>query len=208
MSGIRNHSALQKANRLFRGANWIHGTEGNPIDQISRISNTTTCEWDGRETIYDTNGKLLDEATTMKLAEWMWTTVDEGFVFSTKNKDSIPAGMSLFDYCCKQLEKTNFTEEEKAACKEFSKFWGAYVGEPVERQSMKFFCLEECIEGSKLSQHPLSIWRETNLCSESVRSVYIQEHPGPHLKVSIKTCGSSLEFARRSDRSSQQRYQQ
>ncbi|PCH06605.1 Amine oxidase [Penicillium occitanis (nom. inval.)] len=137
-------------NLVDLGANWIHGTEGNPIDQISRISNTTTCEWDGRETIYDTNGKLLDEATTMKLAEWMWTAVDEGFVFSTKNKDSIPASMSLFDYCCKQLEKTNFTEEEKAACKEFSKFWGAYVGEPVERQSMKFFCLEECIEGTNL----------------------------------------------------------
>ncbi|EED22434.1 flavin containing amine oxidase, putative [Talaromyces stipitatus ATCC 10500] len=137
-------------NLVDLGANWIHGTEGNPIDQISRISNTTTCEWDGRETIYDTTGKLLDEATTRKLAEWMWTTVDEGFEFSTKNKDSIPASMSLYDFCCKQLEQTNFTAEEKAACKEFSKFWGAYVGEPVERQSMKFFCLEECIEGTNL----------------------------------------------------------
>jgi hypothetical protein len=94
---------------------------------------------------------LLDEATTMKLAEWMWTTVDEGFEFSTKNKDSIPSSMSLYDFCCNRLEKTDFTAEQKAACKEFSKFWGAYVGEPVERQSMKFFCLEECIEGSKLS---------------------------------------------------------
>ena len=25
--------------------------------------------------------------------------------------------------------------------------WGAYVGSPVERQSLKFFFLEECIEG-------------------------------------------------------------
>ncbi|OKL61598.1 hypothetical protein UA08_03159 [Talaromyces atroroseus] len=129
------------------GANWIHGTEGNPIDQISRVSNTTTCEWDGRETIYDTSGKLLDEATTMKLAEWMWTTIDEGFEYSTKKQDHIPPSMSLYDFCCQQLEKTSFTVEEKAACKEFAKFWGAYVGEPVERQSMKFFCLEECIEG-------------------------------------------------------------
>lgn len=144
----------------------------------------------------------------MKLAEWMWTTVDEGFVFSTKNKDSIPASMSLFDYCCKQLEKTNFTEEEKAACKEFSKFWGAYVGEPVERQSMKFFCLEECIEGSKLSSAPISIRGETNLFSEFVRGVYIQEYPRPHFKVSIKTGGSSLELTCCSNRSSQQGYQQ
>lgn len=158
--------------------------------------------------IYDTNGKLLDEATTMKLAEWMWTTVDEGFVFSTKNKDSIPASMSLYDYCCKQLEKTNFTEAEKAACKEFSKFWGAYVGEPVERQSMKFFCLEECIEGSKSFRHPQSTRRKTNLCSEFVRGIYVQKHPRPHLEVSIETCGSSLEFTCCSNRSSQQRYYQ
>lgn len=79
----------------------------------------------------------------------MWTTVDKGFDYSTRCKDTIPPEMSLFDFCCQQLEQADFTAEEKAACKEFAKFWGAYVGEPVERQSMKFFCLEECIEGSE-----------------------------------------------------------
>jgi hypothetical protein len=118
----------------------------------------------------------------MKLAEWMWNTVDEGFEYSTKSKDLIPSNMSLYDFCCQQLEKTEFTVEEKAACKEFSKFWGAYVGEPVERQSMKFFCLEECIEGSKL---PLLHFymRKTigaKLCSESICGLHIQEYSQSH----------------------------
>ncbi|KAH8699253.1 putative flavin-containing amine oxidase [Talaromyces proteolyticus] len=148
--GGRITQAEVGGNLVDIGANWIHGTEGNPVDQISRISDTTTCEWDGRETVFDSSGKLLDEATTIKIAEWMWTTVDKGFDYSTKSKDIIPPDMSLFDFCCQQLEKTNFTPEEKLACQEFAKFWGAYVGEPVERQSMKFFCLEECIEGTNL----------------------------------------------------------
>jgi len=27
--------------------------------------------------------------------------------------------------------------------------WGDFVGEPIEKQSMKYFWLEECIEGGK-----------------------------------------------------------
>lgn len=76
-------------------------------------------------------------------------TIDEGFEYSTKHKDQIPADMSLFEFCRERVEKTDFAPAEKALCLEFCKLWGAYVGEPVERQSMRFFCLEECIEGSK-----------------------------------------------------------
>ncbi|KKA20664.1 Monoamine oxidase [Rasamsonia emersonii CBS 393.64] len=132
------------------GPNWIHGTDGNPIAEISVRSNTTTCEWDGRETIFDTAGKPYDDATTTKLAEWMWTTIDEAFEYSNKYKEAIPASKSLFDFCRERVEETDFTQEEKEACLEFSRFWGAYVGDPIEKQSLRFFCLEECIEGTNL----------------------------------------------------------
>lgn len=121
-------------------------------------SNTTTCEWDGRETIFDTAGKPYDDVTTTKLAEWMWTTIDKAFEYSNKYKETISASKSLFDFCREQVEKTDFTKEEKEACLEFSRFWGAYVGDPIEKQSLRFFCLEECIEGSKyLSYEPITV---------------------------------------------------
>lgn len=105
----------------------------------------------------------------------MWTTVDKGFDYSTKYKDTIPPEMSLFDFCCQQLEQTDFTVEEKTACKEFAKFWGAYVGEPVERQSMKFFCLEECIEGSECLLYALLSLSHCvlNVCSQFIRRINI-----------------------------------
>jgi hypothetical protein len=30
-----------------------------------------------------------------------------------------------------------------------SEMWGAFVGSPISRQSLKFFWLEECIEGGE-----------------------------------------------------------
>jgi hypothetical protein len=103
---------------------------------------------------------------TVKLAEWMWTIIDEAFEYSNRYKDIIPADKSLLDFCHEQIEKTNFTQEEKDACIEFSRFWGAYVGDPIERQSLKFFCLEECIEGSKyLSRLQQYV---TNLLSQQI----------------------------------------
>lgn len=133
----------------YRGANWIHGTESNPIYELSVATNTTTYDPDGHQLMFDPTGKPLDQAMATRISEWMWTMVDEGFEYSTNHKDEIPANMSLFDFFRERLETTNFTPSEKSACLNYCKLWGAYIGEPVERQSLKFFHLEECIEGSK-----------------------------------------------------------
>ncbi|KAL1978665.1 hypothetical protein VTN31DRAFT_1524 [Thermomyces dupontii] len=132
------------------GANWIHGTESNPIYELSVATNTTTYDPDGHQLMFDPTGKPLDQAMATRISEWMWTMVDEGFEYSTNHKDEIPANMSLFDFFRERLETTNFTPSEKSACLNYCKLWGAYIGEPVERQSLKFFHLEECIEGTNL----------------------------------------------------------
>ena len=36
---------------------------------------------------------------------------------------------------------------------QMARMWGDFVGEPIEKQSLRFFWLEECIEGGK--QPPL-----------------------------------------------------
>lgn len=113
------------------------------------LSNTTTHEWDGRQSIFGTAGDLFDEDTATKITDFVWTTLDEAFEHSNKFKDEIPAGKSLLDFFKERVAQTNFTQAEKDACIESSKMWGSYVGDPVERQSLKFFCLEECIDESE-----------------------------------------------------------
>lgn len=101
------------------------------------------------QSIIDKYGQPLDSALSSKAVEFMWSTIERGFSYSQTNTKDIPSSKSLYDYFKEELEKTGFNELEKETCLEVSKMWGAYIGSPIERQSMRFFFLEECLEGCK-----------------------------------------------------------
>ncbi|KAF3490881.1 uncharacterized protein GIQ15_00398 [Arthroderma uncinatum] len=132
------------------GPNWIHGTQNNPLVEISERSNTITDSWDGPQATFDTAGKQLGPALCTKVADFMWMTIDRAFTLSQKDTANIPPSKSLLDFFKEELEKTGFSQLEKDACLELSKMWGGYIGSPIERQSLKFFYLEECLEGTNL----------------------------------------------------------
>lgn len=113
------------------------------------MTSTTTVDWDGLQSVYSSDGKLLDNKFVTKISEFLWTTIGEAFQYSNEHKDTISPDRSLLDFFRERVEDSGFMPVEKAACMEYCKLWGAYVGESVERQSLKFFCLEECIDGSK-----------------------------------------------------------
>ena len=85
----------------------------------------------------------------IKAIDFMWMNIDKAFEYSRTNVDAIPPSKSLWDYFEEEVEKTGFSDVEKDACLELSKLWGAYIGAPIDRQSLKFFFLEECIDGSE-----------------------------------------------------------
>jgi len=47
----------------------------------------------------------------------------------------------------------HWTGYQKTLVLSMSEMWGAYVGDRVERQSLKFFFLEDCIESGKFSRY-------------------------------------------------------
>ncbi|EAW09785.1 flavin monoamine oxidase family protein [Aspergillus clavatus NRRL 1] len=130
------------------GPNWIHGTDKNPIAGVAELTETTIEDIEGQQIIFSRKGELIDEAVSTKISEFLWTTIDEAFQYSNKNKDVIPPDESLLDFFKKKIEQTDFTAQEKELCIESCRLWGAYVGDSIERQSLKFFCLEECIDGN------------------------------------------------------------
>ncbi|OJD18592.1 hypothetical protein ACJ73_08708 [Blastomyces percursus] len=132
------------------GPNWIHGTENNPIADLSNSSKTITHAWGGLQNVIDTSGKPLDERLIGRISDFIWTTVEDAYEYSRLNKEIIPADKSLFDFIKEQLEKAEFSEVEKEKCIELSKLWGSYIGSPIDRQSLRFFFLEECLEGTNL----------------------------------------------------------
>ena len=123
--------------------------------EIARKTKTQLHAWDERQTIVDVDGSSLsaDEAALYGQLLWDDGLIAEAFRYSENNKDTIPASQSLFDFF-KEKAQSMFTdlETEEAARRRrtllnVASMWGAYVGSPIETQSLKFYWLEECIEG-------------------------------------------------------------
>lgn len=114
---------------------------------MAEVTGTTIEDFEGEQIIFSRAGKLVDEATSARISEFVWSTIDEAFEYSNALKDSIPPDQSLLDFFKERVSKTGLNPEEKELCIETCKLWGAYVGDSIERQSLKFFCLEECIDG-------------------------------------------------------------
>lgn len=127
----------------------------NPIIAIAEATKTTLQDFELGQFVFSKDGKLLDRETTTKLSDFLWTTIEDAFEYSNKHKDTIPSDRSLLDFFLEMIEGADFSPAEKEACIETCKLWGAYVGDSVERQSLKFFCLEECVDDCKLS--PISL---------------------------------------------------
>lgn len=132
-----------------RGANWIHGTTNNPIYEISKVTNTALFEPTGPHMVLGRDGRFLPPELTEKITDFLFVMVDQAVDYSKEKCDEIPADLSLLDYIHQHLEQADFTDAEKEACVEFSKTWGSYVGSPIDRQSLKFFSLEEGVDGGK-----------------------------------------------------------
>ncbi|KAJ5750322.1 hypothetical protein N7533_007350 [Penicillium manginii] len=146
--GGRVHQNGLAGHLVDLGPNWIHGTGENPIMSIAEATQTVAHDPEGRNISISCDGQLVNEERATKSAEFVWTTIEEAFEYSNQHGDSIPPERSLFDFIQEKLEKTNFSDEDKRLCLDSCKLWGAYVGDPIERQSLKFFRLEECIDGN------------------------------------------------------------
>ncbi|KAL4785624.1 hypothetical protein BJX76DRAFT_323697, partial [Aspergillus varians] len=130
------------------GPNWIHGVGANPIVNIAEATGTTLKDFEGGQVVFGPDGKALDERVAARVSDVLWSTIEEAFKYSNSHKDDIPAEKSLLDFIRERLDETDLSSEEKSLCIESSRLWGAYVGDPIDKQSLKFFSLEESIDGS------------------------------------------------------------
>ncbi|CAL5870318.1 uncharacterized protein PFLUO_LOCUS4554 [Penicillium psychrofluorescens] len=146
--GGRVHQEDVGAHLVDLGPNWIHGTGNNPIMSIAEATKTSTHDPEGGNILLSRDGALVDADLATKASEFMWTTIEQAFEYSNKHGESIPADRSLFDFFQEKVQQTGLSPAEQALYLDVCKLWGAYVGDPIERQSLKFFRMEECIDGN------------------------------------------------------------
>lgn len=137
------------------GPNWIHGTDDNPIFEIAKVTKTDLHYWDERQRILDTDGQPLSQEDAEDFGRVLWEDglISQAFKYSRENTQTIDPKLSLMDYFKKEAEalwKDLDKEEQERKRRTFLKvceFWGSYVGSATTQQSLKYFWLEECIEG-------------------------------------------------------------
>lgn len=122
---------------------------------IAKQTNTQLHDWDENQQLFDTNGNPLAPDVAAEYGSLIWDDglIASAFEYSRKNTATIDPNESLLDFFRKQVAKL-FTdlpyqeaEKKRETLLHITQFWGAYVGSPVSRQSLKYFWLEECIEG-------------------------------------------------------------
>lgn len=136
------------------GPNWIHGTEDNPILDIATEEKVPLKGWDENSHIYNENGDLVGQNEGERYSTMMWDIIQDAFAYSNKHSPTINSETSLFEFFQQEVQQRIPDSEPDYERKrdfilQMAEMWGAFVGNPVHTQSLKFFWLEECIEGGK-----------------------------------------------------------
>ena len=148
-----HQTTLSSGQLIDVGPNWIHGTDNNPILDLAKETNTPTHTWEEQTNIFDETGKALKNGNP--LMEAVWGIIVEAFKHSGKNTAEIDPEESLYDFFISKSRDV-FTGQDDAGQQrkillQMAELWGAFVGSPVQRQSLKYFWLEECIDGGECS---------------------------------------------------------
>lgn len=152
IGGRLHQERLPNGHLVDLGPNWIHGTADNPILDIAKQTGTVYGSWDTRSYVFDEFGSLFPVEEGEKYANMMWDIVQDAFRHSNKNFSEIAESESLFDFFSQRVEQMipqteDHYDRKRAIVMQMSELWGAFVGSPIHTQSLKFFWLEECIEG-------------------------------------------------------------
>ncbi|KAI1438419.1 FAD/NAD(P)-binding domain-containing protein [Xylaria sp. CBS 124048] len=137
------------------GPNWIHGTNNNPIMDIAQKTNTAAGSWTAKMSVVDETGAMLPPADAQFYSGMMWDIVETALAHSNKDCNTISPDESLFDFFDKELDRRipdtlPDGDKKRKMMRQVAESWGTYVGSHVFGQSLKYFWLEECIDGENL----------------------------------------------------------
>lgn len=123
--------------------------------KIARETGTKLHAWDEEAIVFDSDGKSLEEKEVEQHNALLWDDglIGAAFKYSNEYHDSIDPQRSLFDFFTEKVESlfkdepADIAKRKRKTLLQFASMWGCYIGSPVTRQSLKFFWLEEVIEG-------------------------------------------------------------
>jgi hypothetical protein len=130
-------------------------SDDNPIMELARETNTQLHAVDDTEVVLDFHGNTLPQEEARAYSELLWSNgaIADAFRYSNEYSGTIDPRKSLYDFFAEKAEAMFLDDSNEEAIRKrkaflsMTRLWSSYVGSPVTRQSLKFFWLEECIEG-------------------------------------------------------------
>lgn len=151
VGGRVHQTQLSNGHWVDLGPNWIHGTTGNVMLDLANETGTAVADIDQIPSAFDETGAKMTTADTIKYATIMWEMLEEAFEHSEKTGAEIDLKLSLFDFFKEKVplripDGEPDAETKRKTLYQFCETWGAIIGSPVTRQSLRFLWLEECID--------------------------------------------------------------
>ncbi|KAL8858112.1 MAG: hypothetical protein Q9178_005289 [Gyalolechia marmorata] len=122
-------------------------TGHNPIIELAKETGTPLHLWKENTLLVDSEGNLVPATEANNILKRTWEILDQAGEYSTSCGDQIDPSASLYSFfeswCDRAVQCGDMHNREKELVLAMSQMWGAYVGDRVERQSLKFFYLED-----------------------------------------------------------------
>jgi hypothetical protein len=97
---------------------------------------------------YDSQGTQLNQDKINTAMSIVWQIIIEAFQYSNLESQTIQPDISLRDFFEEKL--VGSAPGEREFILSLAETWGFFIGSPWEKQSLKWFWLEECLDGGKV----------------------------------------------------------
>lgn len=126
-------------------------TGDNPIVEVAKETGTPVHQWKESTLLVDGEGRLVAPAEANKALKQVWEILEKAIEHSKSRNGEIHTSASLWNFfegwCDRAFQNGEMSGKDVELVLGMSQMWGAYVGDRVEVQSLKYFYLEDCIEG-------------------------------------------------------------
>ena len=98
--------------------------------------------------IYDEQGQPVERTRADRLSSVVWDIFEHALRYSEESGHDIPETLSLHDQVAKRAaEVFPDSRHDQKLLVQMAQMWGAYIGDPPSKQSLRFAWLEKCCVG-------------------------------------------------------------
>ncbi|KAK4446940.1 flavin-containing amine oxidase [Podospora aff. communis PSN243] len=147
--GGRIHQKNLNGQALDMGPNWIHGTDDNPVWKLAK-KKASLCVVPDTMKVFQPNGEIMSDKDAESGLETVWDLIEQAFKYSNEECLKINSTQTLVHWFHDKLKERPLSEEQRARVLLLAEMWGSFIGDSWHRQSLRWFWLEECLEGENL----------------------------------------------------------